>query len=168
MHSLSHWFKAFGKSEWITQAVPLTPNPPFNVHPRTWRHPEGLQSRRACPERSQGIMRASPRLPRRFRTFHSAGIFLRTCATPAIETVFFYRLKRHPGRVLWKICIVFAAIGSSKPDINPWRFICSRKPLESGRGRNRRRSGYAFVRNVRFRWPWDLRRKARSTSLPGT
>lgn len=97
-----------------------------------------------------------------------AGISLRTCGSRVMDRVFLFGPNSPSGSDLWKLYVAFAAIGSLNSDTNPWRCICSRRPWESSRGKNRRRSGYVSVLNARSRWPWGLPPRARLTLPHGT
>src|SRR6266699_165962 len=94
---------------------------------------------------------------------HLAGILLRTCALPNLKTVFSFSRNWLPGWHLWKTCIAFAVIQSSRWDTNLSRYICSRRPWESDRDKHRRPSGSVSVRRVPSRWLWDLHPRAHST-----
>jgi hypothetical protein len=86
----------------------------------------------------------------------------------SVLRVFLFGPNSPSGSDLWKLYVAFAAIGSLNSDTNPWRCICSRRPWESSRGKNRRRSGYVSVLNARSRWPWGLPPRARLTLPHGT
>src|SRR5216683_8313577 len=68
--------------------------------------------------------------PHMVGSFQLAGILLRTCARPNLKTVFSFSRNWLPGWHLWKTCIVFAVIESSRLDTNLSLYICSRRPWE--------------------------------------
>ena len=83
------------------------------------------------------------------------------------KTVFGFGRNGPTGWDPWKIYIAFAVIGSSSRDTNRLRSTCSRRRWEYGRGKSRRRSGFAFARSARSPWRWGPRPRARSTSRHG-
>ena len=96
----------------------------------------------------------------------SCGIFLHTCESPGVRAVCLRQCVSQEG-LYWRTCIVCAVIGNSIADTNASPYTCSRRPWDSGRGKNRRRVGSASVPSVPSRWPWGLLRKELSTWLRG-